>query len=438
MGGKSIPASGIVARRAPKRLLALRGDDHLVERLRAGDDGAFEVLYERHVAAILSFCRHMLGSAEEAEDAVQQTFASAHRDLLRDGREIHLKAWLYTIARNRCLSFLRARREERQLGDEASLAGLGDEVSRRADLRELVSDLQDLPPDQRSALVLAELGDLSHAEIAEVIDVEERKVKGLVFRARSGLVERRDARSADCDEIRAELEVARRGAFRRGRLRHHLKACPGCSAYLADVRRQRKMMALVLPVIPTIGLKNSVLAATGLGGAAAGAGGGFAGLAGIPAVGATLAKVAVVGALAGSAGVAGEAVLGGDDPEPQSRSTPAEASPKGAPPGLGAAPAEPGSVTAPGGKASPGTKRGKRGRKGRRRGAGTPGAGRLKGGSPPRGKRVPPRARRKQRLNETGAKGGAPAAAPRAPKPKVKVPRTPQVRGNSKGGKLQE
>jgi len=57
--------------RSAKRLLRLRGDDHLVARTRRGDAVAFEILYERHVAGILSFSRHMLGSREEAEDAVQ-------------------------------------------------------------------------------------------------------------------------------------------------------------------------------------------------------------------------------------------------------------------------------------------------------------------------------------------------------------------------------
>ena len=48
---------------------------------------------------------------DEAEDAVQQVFLSAHRDLLRDQRQINVKPWLYTIARNRCLSILRMRRD---------------------------------------------------------------------------------------------------------------------------------------------------------------------------------------------------------------------------------------------------------------------------------------------------------------------------------------
>ena len=81
-----------------KRLLTLAGDERLVEQIRRGNELAFEVAFERHGRGILGFCRHMLGSPEEAEDAVQHTFAAAYRDLQRGGeREIALKAWLYTI-----------------------------------------------------------------------------------------------------------------------------------------------------------------------------------------------------------------------------------------------------------------------------------------------------------------------------------------------------
>src|SRR5437764_11208228 len=61
-----------------KHLLALAGDERLVAHVRRGNEAAFEVVYERYVPGILGFCRHMLGSREEAEDAVQQVFASAY------------------------------------------------------------------------------------------------------------------------------------------------------------------------------------------------------------------------------------------------------------------------------------------------------------------------------------------------------------------------
>ncbi|NLT05717.1 MAG: sigma-70 family RNA polymerase sigma factor, partial [Solirubrobacterales bacterium] len=287
------------ALRAPKRLLALRSDEQLVRRTRAGDETAFEVLYERHVAGVLGFCRHMLGSQHEAEDAVQQAFAAAHRSLVGDGRAIVFKPWLYTIARNRCVSMLRARREQPAELEEISTAGLNEQVERRADLRELVADVQRLPEAQRAALVLSELGGLSHAEIAAVLDQEPPAVKGLVFRARAALAERRAARAADCGEIRLELAAASGGGLRRGRLRYHLESCPGCRFYLEEVRRQRRLLGLALPVVPAVGLKDVVLGGVGGGGASAG---------GVAAVGGSAAGSATAGGAAGGSAAAGGAV----------------------------------------------------------------------------------------------------------------------------------
>ena len=117
----------------------------------------------------------MLGSHEEAEDALQRVFVSAHAHLRDGAAHVNLKPWLYTIARNRCLSTLRARREALALDDvcEPSSAGLAlaDEVELGEELREVLGDIARLPDDQRAALVLAELGDLSQQEIAATLDL---------------------------------------------------------------------------------------------------------------------------------------------------------------------------------------------------------------------------------------------------------------------------
>src|SRR5919109_2898138 len=127
-------------------------DSDLVARVRSGDEGAFEAIYDRYHRGLLAFCRHMLGGRHDAEDALQLSLVSAYRALGNGSDvDINLKPWLYTIARNRCLSMLRARRDER-LGDDAADAdrafdGLADEVQRRSDLRDLVRELQRLPED---------------------------------------------------------------------------------------------------------------------------------------------------------------------------------------------------------------------------------------------------------------------------------------------------
>ncbi|HWC27831.1 MAG TPA: RNA polymerase sigma factor, partial [Solirubrobacteraceae bacterium] len=251
------------------------------------------------------------------------TFAAAYRALLSDDdREIALKPWLYKIARNRCLSVLRSRKRHDHLAlEDASAripatAGLAAEVEQREDLLALLYDLQHLPDDQRAALLLAELGTQSHDEIAAILDVPTAKIKALVFQAREALMSRRLARDADCGAIREQLSVARGSARRRRELRDHVAQCGGCREFDAEVLRQRAGIALLLPVAPSLTLKENVLAgacAAGGGGAVA-AGGGAAGGAAATAAGGGLATGATAGtgttagggvAAAGGAGASG-------------------------------------------------------------------------------------------------------------------------------------
>jgi len=286
------------------RLPRGRSDDALVARVRAGDERAFELVFDRYHRGLLAFCRHMLGSGDEAEDALQHTFMAAYRALRTSDRPIRLKAWLYTIARNRCLSILRARREQVAFDEgHAATDGLAADVDRRAELRGLLADLEQLPEEQRAALVLFEMGDHSHDEIAEVLGVRREKVKALVFQARESLAGWRRARETPCVEIREQLATARGASLKRATLRRHVARCPGCAEFESEVRHQRAAMAALLPVVPAAGLKAAVLGAIGAGAGSAGGGGSVAGLAG--AAKGAAAKTLVCAAVAGSAGSAG-------------------------------------------------------------------------------------------------------------------------------------
>jgi RNA polymerase sigma factor (sigma-70 family) len=266
----------VVARRRdllPAAMLRRASDQRLVEQARAGSERAFEVLFDRHRRPVLAFCRQMLGSREEAEDAVQQTFLAAYRELGRAEQPAELRPWLYAVARHRCLSALRARRA-RSLEEvpERGADRLITEVTVREDLRAALADVSRLPDDQRAALMLAELGDLSHAEIARILGCPRDKVKALVFQARSSLVTARAARESPCAEIQEQLRTLRAGALRRAVLRRHLHDCPGCRAYRQKLRIQRRQLGLLLPMGPTVGLKRGFLGAFfGSGGGGGGA-----------------------------------------------------------------------------------------------------------------------------------------------------------------------
>jgi RNA polymerase sigma factor (sigma-70 family) len=292
--------------RVPARLLRLASDDRLVDHVRSGSESAFEAVFDRHHRGILAFCRHMLGSAEEAEDAVQHVFMAAYRSLAGSTREIQLRPWLYTIARNRCLSVLRARRERPvEHLDELATENLSSEVQRRQDLRDILRDVAELPEEQRAALVLAEVGGVPHDEIALVLGVQREKVKALVFQARSSLIASRQARDTSCEQIREQLAELRGGALRRNTLRRHLKVCPGCREFRRALRDQRKLLAVALPVVPTLALKQGALASAFGSSAATAGGAAVAGGSLIAGGGASMTAKVVAVALVASGGVAG-------------------------------------------------------------------------------------------------------------------------------------
>jgi RNA polymerase sigma factor (sigma-70 family) len=269
-------------------------DQALVEQARAGSDLAFEALFDRHRRSLLAYCRRMLDSIEEAEDAVQLTFMAAYHDLMHAEQPTAWRPWLYGIARHRCLSALRLRRERAvENVPEPATDRSGAELVAREELRAVLADMALLADDQRIALVLAAFADLSHEAIAEVLGCRQQKVKALVFQARTSLAAQRTARETPCAEIREQLATLRGAGLRRSALRRHLTGCAACRAFADEMRAQRRLARVLLPATPTIGLKRGILGAlfgSGGGGGSAIVAGAL-GTTGLAAV--TLATVAI-------------------------------------------------------------------------------------------------------------------------------------------------
>ncbi|HYM54775.1 MAG TPA: sigma-70 family RNA polymerase sigma factor, partial [Solirubrobacteraceae bacterium] len=242
--------------------LRLATDDRLVAFVRRGDARAFEILYDRHSRELLAFCRYMLGSQQDAEDAVQSTFASAYRALQADERSVALRPWLFAIARNHCLSILR---RPRPTGELDGATAPGEDPSARAEQREevrhMLASLRELPERQRAALLLSGLHGFGHAEIAALLGVRTDQVKSYVYQARSSLISDRQAHGADCGTIREELATARGAALLKGHLRRHLRVCPGCREYAEELSRKRHQLGSLLPVAPSMTLKRRALEA---------------------------------------------------------------------------------------------------------------------------------------------------------------------------------
>src|ERR1700730_2419880 len=193
-------------------LLRLQSDERLIAYVRRGNNSAFEVLVNRYEARLLSFCRHLLGSREDAEDVLQEVFAAAFNAILADERAINVRPWLYRIARNRSLNHLRRIQTigvdtmDVHFSDNGD--STADKVHNREEFRLLVGDIHELPETQRTALLLREMDALSYEQISEAMETSVPSVKSLLVRARVGLAEAAEARQLTCEEVRLELGEA--------------------------------------------------------------------------------------------------------------------------------------------------------------------------------------------------------------------------------------
>ena len=173
----------------------------IVRRVLQGDVNAFEKLVTEYEKAVYAIALRMTGNAEDAADMTQETFIKAYNSLQSFRGESKFSVWLYRIASNVCLDFLRSRSRkptvslsvEDDEGEETEL-DIADESQSPEQLLErgLTRDavrrgLEALPPDYRQILLLREIQGLSYEEIADTLSIEVGTVKSRIFRARKRL-----------------------------------------------------------------------------------------------------------------------------------------------------------------------------------------------------------------------------------------------------------
>jgi RNA polymerase sigma-70 factor, ECF subfamily len=162
-------------------------DGQLLQRSAAGDQTAFEILYERYRNMVFRFAWVLTRSGPNAEEVVQDSFMALIRKARDfDPKRAQLQTWLLGITRNFCYRRMRPEPVEDALSEDipddgASLETqlIGDEVA-KAVRRAVMS----LPRAQREAIVLFEFEDMSLAETAQVLGIEANAVKARLHRAR--------------------------------------------------------------------------------------------------------------------------------------------------------------------------------------------------------------------------------------------------------------
>jgi len=168
-------------------------DRRMAEACAAGDSLVFEQIYRQHGKKMKSIAFNHLGTAADAEDAVQETFLKIHRAASTYTGEAAFSTWAYKILINTCYDILRKRK--RRGGEEPGLDELPETAERTAptvdDVKKLTLRklLNDLPEQRRTVFTLFEIEGLSHAEIANILGITEGNSKWILFSTKKQLQE---------------------------------------------------------------------------------------------------------------------------------------------------------------------------------------------------------------------------------------------------------
>lgn len=287
----------------------LRSDARLARRAAAGDERAFATIFKRYHQDLYRFCLAIVGRAEDAQDALQNTMVKALRSLPGEEREVQLKPWLYRVAHNESVDLLRRRREGPELDaiEPGVTADLSEMVERRRRLAQLLVDLETLPERQRAGLVMRELGGLGYEQIAEALGSSGPVARQTVYEARLNLRELEAGREMDCELVTRQISEADGRVTRRRDIQAHLRSCPDCRAFREAIPSRRTDLTALAP-LPAVaagsilqGLLGSGHAGAGLGAAGAGVGKAVTASAVVKSA-ATVAAVAAIGVTAADRG----------------------------------------------------------------------------------------------------------------------------------------
>jgi RNA polymerase sigma-70 factor (ECF subfamily) len=173
-------------------------DEDLMALVREGDDGAFEIVYDRHKSAAFSLAYRIAGTRGVAEDVVQEAFLSLWRSGARyDRTRGSVRTWVLGIVHNRAIDGIRRAQvhDKRRASDEGiderfeAPNRTDEQVAQRGEAEEVRTALSELPQDQSKVLELAYFGGFSQTEIATMLDTPLGTIKG---RMRLGLRKLRD------------------------------------------------------------------------------------------------------------------------------------------------------------------------------------------------------------------------------------------------------
>ena len=171
------------------------GEQEQIARARAGDAEAWGELYRLYAPAIFRFCRRVMPTREDAEDATMDIFIKVRQKLSQYDSSRSFNAWLYTVAANHCWDLLRRRkgRQDLESGEIENMPlehpdpGQLEQLIERSTSQEVRRALDKLPARARMALVLRYYADMSYDDVAATLGVRRAFVGVVLLRARHQL-----------------------------------------------------------------------------------------------------------------------------------------------------------------------------------------------------------------------------------------------------------
>jgi len=172
-------------------------DSELMQKVKEGNLNAFEEIYRRHSKHVINFAYRMLNDRNSAEEVMQEVFVKVYMQAKKYRPDAKFTTYLFRITTNHCLNYIR----NNQLPSKGNISEFNEQITvnfepdkhpeeqalKNEISKIMLKALNELPENQRSAMVLLTYNDMSYEEIAESIGCSVKAVKSLLHRARESL-----------------------------------------------------------------------------------------------------------------------------------------------------------------------------------------------------------------------------------------------------------
>ncbi len=175
---------------------------NLVEQILAGDENAFFLMIRQNKERVLNVCYRFVQNYEDAEDIAQEVFIEVYKSIKKFNFKSKLSTWIYRITINKCIDFLRAKKRKEHISDFISIfskefINIGRKLQSSENPQKdfeseefniiIIKALKQLPENQRIALTLIKLDNLSYKETSDIMELSLGAVEALMIRAKKNL-----------------------------------------------------------------------------------------------------------------------------------------------------------------------------------------------------------------------------------------------------------